>query len=156
MAKYTVQPLSTGCFAEAETSLLYCLANDRNAGACPRMTRAATRIGPRGNLSAWSGSRRSISRSPFILELCGLVAFAYWGSTIQGWLLAIAAPLAMGIVWGSFVAPRSAIHVPERLKLWLGLVILEVAALALATAGQPTLAIAYGVVAAVNRAFAYG
>jgi glyoxylase-like metal-dependent hydrolase (beta-lactamase superfamily II) len=32
MAKYTIQPVSTGSFAEAETSLLYYLADDRNAG----------------------------------------------------------------------------------------------------------------------------
>jgi N-acyl homoserine lactone hydrolase len=32
MARYTIQPVSTGSFAEAETSLLYYLADDRNAG----------------------------------------------------------------------------------------------------------------------------
>jgi N-acyl homoserine lactone hydrolase len=32
VAKYTIQPISAGSFAEAETSLLYYLADDRNAG----------------------------------------------------------------------------------------------------------------------------
>src|SRR5215813_14297239 len=32
MAAYTIQPVSTGSFADAETSLLYYLADDRNAG----------------------------------------------------------------------------------------------------------------------------
>ena len=32
MADYTIRPVSTGSFAEAETSLLYYLADDRNAG----------------------------------------------------------------------------------------------------------------------------
>lgn len=32
MARYTIQPVSTGSFAEAETSLLHYLADDRNAG----------------------------------------------------------------------------------------------------------------------------
>ena len=32
MAKYSIQPVTTGSFAEAETSLLYYLADDRNAG----------------------------------------------------------------------------------------------------------------------------
>src|SRR5207237_2468181 len=32
MAHYTIRPVSTGSFAEAETSLLYYLADDRNAG----------------------------------------------------------------------------------------------------------------------------
>jgi uncharacterized protein DUF2568 len=47
----------------------------------------------------------------FGLELAALPAFAYWGTTLHGAavsaLVAIAAPLAMIVLWGRFAAPRS-------------------------------------------------
>jgi hypothetical protein len=49
----------------------------------------------------------------FLLELCLLAAFGYWGaratgSTIWNVALAIGVPLAVCVVWGYFVAPRAA------------------------------------------------
>jgi Protein of unknown function (DUF2568) len=42
----------------------------------------------------------------FGLELAALAAFAYWGTTLHGAavsaLVAIAAPLAMIVLWGTF------------------------------------------------------
>ncbi len=91
----------------------------------------------------------------FLLELCALVAFGYWGSqTGEGPLfrfgLGLGAPLLYAVVWGTFVAPRSVLHLSKRVKAILGLVILELAATALAIAGQPILAAVFGAIVLIN------
>jgi hypothetical protein len=91
----------------------------------------------------------------FLVELGALAAVAYWGlQTGQGLLLkatlGIGTPLLLAVVWGTFAAPKAAVQLPQPAKFVLGLVILEVAALALATAGQRPLAIAYAIVVALN------
>jgi hypothetical protein len=93
----------------------------------------------------------------FVLELCGLAALAYWGyetgdSTSARIALAILAPLAMIVVWGASVAPRSRVAVPKPAKAILGLAILLLTALALADAGKPALASSFGIVATINAA----
>ncbi len=93
----------------------------------------------------------------FLLELGGLVALGYWGfSTGTGdmrFLLGLAAPLLMALAWALFVAPRSVFKLSEAVKAVLGLVILEVCAVALALAGQTLLAVIYGVIVAANAAY---
>lgn len=91
----------------------------------------------------------------FLLELCALVAFGYWGFHIGGGLLSklvlgLGAPLLFAVVWGAFVAPRAVVHLPRLVKVILGLVILEVSAAALAIAGQPILAAVFGGIILIN------
>jgi hypothetical protein len=53
----------------------------------------------------------------FALELCALAIAAYWGwETATGALrvvLALAAPVAVIVVWGLFVAPKRKIDLPH-------------------------------------------
>jgi hypothetical protein len=91
----------------------------------------------------------------FALELCMLAAFAYWGSRATGStaanvVVAIAAPLAAVAVWGRFMAPRSPHRLPEPRRIPLEIVLFGLATAALAAAGEPGFAIAFGVTAAVN------
>jgi len=91
----------------------------------------------------------------FALELCMLAAFAYWGSrstgsTAANAAIAIAAPLAAVAVWGRFMAPRSQHRLPEPRRIPLEIVLFGLATAALAVAGEPGLAIAFGFTAAVN------
>jgi hypothetical protein len=91
----------------------------------------------------------------FALELCAIAALAFWGyetggSTAASIVLGIAAPLAMIVVWGAFVAPKSRYSLPNNLKWILGLAILLLAAMALADAGSNFLAVVFGVVATIN------
>jgi Protein of unknown function (DUF2568) len=91
----------------------------------------------------------------FGLELCALALFAYWGfktgdSTAISILLGIAAPLAMTVVWGAFVAPKSRVSLPRTVKWILGLAILLLSAIALADAGRSTLAVVFGVASMIN------
>jgi Protein of unknown function (DUF2568) len=96
----------------------------------------------------------------FLLELGALAAFAYWGSQSGGptggdVALAIAAPLAMAVVWGRFLAPKAPHRLVNPARLALEIVIFGLATAALATAGSGTLAAVFGAVAAVDTALVH-
>ena len=96
----------------------------------------------------------------FLLELCMLAAFAYWGFQTGAGLgmqlvLGIGAPVLAAVVWGIFVAPRAPVKLPPALHLVFVVVIFGLAVVALAAVGQPTLAWALGVVFAINRVLIY-
>ena len=95
----------------------------------------------------------------FILELIAVGAFAYWGfnaseNTLLRIILGIGAPLAMIVIWGIYLAPRS----PRRLKgpvlSVATLIIFGLAGAALAAAGQTTAAAIFLAAAAVNLVLA--
>jgi uncharacterized protein DUF2568 len=76
----------------------------------------------------------------FALELAALGAFAYWGTTVGGGvgavLLAIAAPLAAGTLWGRFAAPRARHRLPPRQRVPFELAVFALAAVAMLTASS--------------------
>ena len=92
----------------------------------------------------------------FLLELAAIAAFAYWGTTVGSGatavVAAIAAPVAMIVVWAVFAAPtaRRRLRLAARAPLELGVFGLDAAALA--TAGQPALAVALAAVVVANAA----
>jgi len=94
----------------------------------------------------------------FVLELCMLAAFAYWGfQTGQPpWniVLGIGAPLLIGVVWGLFVAPRAVVKVSPVVRLALKVIIFGLAVASLFAVGQPTLAWALGIAFVVNMVLA--
>ena len=92
----------------------------------------------------------------FLLELCLLAALGYWGiQTGQGTLakiaLGVGAPLLVAVVWGVFCAPKAAkrLHGPALHVVELAL--FGAAALALAVAGQPVLAVTFAALIIGNR-----
>jgi Protein of unknown function (DUF2568) len=92
----------------------------------------------------------------FLLELAALAALAIWGASLSGTAtavgVAIAAPLAMAIVWGAFCAPRASrrLAMPARAVLELG--VFALAAAALVAAGDWLAAVVFAVLAGVNAA----
>ncbi len=90
----------------------------------------------------------------FLLELGALVAVAYWGFTtndgVLRWLLGIAAPVAVAVVWWLFVSPKAAVDAPQPVRLLVEFGVWTAAAAALWASGHATLAIAFFVVAAVS------
>jgi hypothetical protein len=91
----------------------------------------------------------------FLLELCMLAAFAYWGSTTGdstaiNVVLAIVTPLAAATVWGIWCAPRSNRRLSPARRIPLELTLFALAAAALAAAGATTLAVVFAVAVAVN------
>jgi hypothetical protein len=91
----------------------------------------------------------------FLLELCMLAAFAYWGSqaadsTAINILLAIVTPLAAATVWAIWCAPRSERRLEPRKRVPLELLLFGLAAAALAAAGATGLAIAFAAAVALN------
>ena len=92
----------------------------------------------------------------FLLELCALAAFAWWGyQTGQGApmkiTLAIGAPLLVAVFWGLFVAPRAVFTLPPRWRFALALVVFGAAAIALNMTGQTALAWIFLIAAILNR-----
>jgi hypothetical protein len=92
----------------------------------------------------------------FLLELCALAAFAWWGyqagqGTLAKIALAIAAPLVVAVFWGLFVAPRAVFLLPSAWRSALALVVFGVAALALIATGQVALAVVFLILAILNR-----
>jgi len=90
----------------------------------------------------------------FLLELCALAALGYWGFHAAGgavqWLLGLGAPLAMAVVWGAFMAPKAARPLRDPIRIVAEIAIFGIAALALAVADQPGLAIAFAAAVALH------
>jgi hypothetical protein len=89
----------------------------------------------------------------FFLELSALAAVAYWGWSEGGtarWILVVAAPLVVALVWGRWMAPRSNHRVRDPWRLAIEVLVFGSAVVALAAADQPELAIILAGVSAVH------
>ncbi len=91
----------------------------------------------------------------FIRELCLLAALGYWGfetgsTTILQLILCLGVPLVVAVMWGILMAPASPRRLHNPFHLSLEVIIFALAIIALYTAGQPTLAVIFGIVYAVN------
>jgi len=95
----------------------------------------------------------------FFLELSALAAVAYWGWTephgALRWVLVVAAPLAVSVVWGRWMAPRSTKRVVDPWRLIIELLVFGSAVAALARADQPTLAVVLAAATAVHLALTF-
>jgi hypothetical protein len=92
----------------------------------------------------------------FLLELGMLAAFAYWGFTTGTNLpvrlvLGIGVPLLAILIWGRFMAPQSKARLTGSSYLMLKIILFGAAAIALAVAGQTTLALIFVVVSVINQ-----
>ncbi|HTP07131.1 MAG TPA: YrdB family protein [Anaerolineae bacterium] len=91
----------------------------------------------------------------FFLELCLVVAYGYWGFTtgndlIAQLLLGIGVPVIVIVIWGSWLAPASKRRL-QGLPHWLlEIALFVLAVVALYSAGQPTWAVIFAAVYAVN------
>lgn len=93
----------------------------------------------------------------FLLELGALAALAFWGyhagqGVIAKISLGFGAALAAAIVWGLFVAPQASVKLPAPISFVLGLAVLVLAAIALATTGHRTVAASFGAIILLNAA----
>jgi hypothetical protein len=90
----------------------------------------------------------------FFLELSALAAVANWGWSEPGgewrWVLVVAAPLVVTLVWGRWMAPRSNHRVGDPWRLIIELLVFGSAVAALAAADQPELAIILAGAAALH------
>lgn len=92
----------------------------------------------------------------FILELAMLVALGYWGlygdkSVPLKWLLGIGLPLLTAVVWGFLFAPKAVHRLDSTSGSLLSLLLFLLAAAALFYTRHLELAIAFAVLAVVNR-----
>jgi hypothetical protein len=90
----------------------------------------------------------------FLLELAALASFAFWGAETGSGafavVLAIAAPLAMALLWGRFAAPRASHRLPPRTRIPFELGVFALAVLAHFAVGRVATGIAFAALVAIN------
>ncbi|NBD24274.1 YrdB family protein [Paenibacillus glycinis] len=92
----------------------------------------------------------------FLLELCALAAFCYWGFHLKGaehWVRAltgIGSPVLVAVLWGTFIAPKASIPVSASIRFVLQLIVFGSAAAVLYLSGQHKLATLFLLVAIVE------
>lgn len=99
----------------------------------------------------------------FLMELCALAAFSYWGFHLNnnnnGWFLkllfGIGSPLLVAIFWGAFIAPKATFPVSIPIRICLQLIVFAFATAALYFSGKSKLAVIYGVVVLVGMILMY-
>jgi hypothetical protein len=95
----------------------------------------------------------------FFLELSALAAVSYWGWSehdgLWRWVLVVAAPLAIAVVWGQWVAPKARRRVRDPWKLLIELLVFGAGVAALFDADQPTPAIVLAGAAALHLALTF-
>lgn len=91
----------------------------------------------------------------FIVELLGVVAVAYWGwqtgtEGIGRIALAVGAAAALIVVWALVVAPKADNRLSQPVRDVIGTILLLVAAVGLAAAGRPQLAVVFAAVVIID------
>jgi hypothetical protein len=95
----------------------------------------------------------------FFLELSALAAVAYWGWSEHGgvlrWVLVVAAPLAIALLWGRWIAPKARHPAVDPARLGLEALVFGSAVAALFDADEPVLAPALGGAAVLHLALTF-
>lgn len=93
----------------------------------------------------------------FLLELCILAIFGYWGfktggnSTLMKFLLGIGSPILFAIIWGIFLAPKSSMQLGEPWLFLVELIVFGLTCWALYSTGKINLTVAFGVIYIINK-----
>ena len=94
----------------------------------------------------------------FLLEIAALIAVAGWGFQHDGaakWLLGIGAPLALAVVWVTFINPNGSMVPADPWRLLLEIGVFGAAVLALAASERHGLAVALAALVAVHLALTF-
>ncbi|HRW08126.1 MAG TPA: YrdB family protein [Caldilineaceae bacterium] len=91
----------------------------------------------------------------FLLELCTLAAFGYWGfhmetTPLWRWLFGLGAPVVVAVLWGLFAAPASTHRLTGFWYYLFQLFVFGGAVWALYSSGRPTLGLIFGVTVLLN------
>ncbi|SDN62925.1 Protein of unknown function [Psychrobacillus sp. OK028] len=96
----------------------------------------------------------------FMLELCALGAFSYWGFHMNkgGFInivMGIGTPLLVAIFWGAFIAPKANFPVTIPIRIILQLIVFGLATTALFASSKGTLAIVFGSIVLIEMILMY-
>lgn len=92
----------------------------------------------------------------FLLEICILVIFGYWGfqtgsNPLMKFLLGLGAPILFAAIWGAFLAPKSWRRLDEAWLSLLELVIFALTCWALYSTGKVDLTVTFGGIYILNK-----
>jgi hypothetical protein len=96
----------------------------------------------------------------FLLELCLLAIFGFWGvhvspTGIQKIILGAGLPILLAIIWGIFLAPASSTRLHEPWLTIVKVIIFSLAAVALFSTKEQSLAEWFGGISIVNLILLY-
>ncbi|MBS4193052.1 YrdB family protein [Bacillus sp. FJAT-49705] len=96
----------------------------------------------------------------FILELCVLTVYGYWGFKIGGprvmmWILAFLIPFVIAIIWGLFGSPKASIQLSGSAHFLLEMFIFLTPVVLLLSQGKVKLAWIYGIIVVINKILLY-
>jgi hypothetical protein len=90
--------------------------------------------------------RESIA-SRYLFQMGAIGAVSYWGFSLGDGALAvvysIAAALLVAVAWEMLIGPRSKLSTPPWVRELLAVIVITLSALALASAGEPELAVGF-------------
>lgn len=92
----------------------------------------------------------------FLLEICILVIFGYWGfqtggNALMKFLLGLGASILFAVVWGTFLAPKSPRRLDEPWLFLLEFVIFALTYWALYRIGKVDLTVTFGGIYIINK-----
>jgi len=96
----------------------------------------------------------------FLLEICALVALGYWGfqagkTGLTKGLLGIGTPLLAAVIWGIFGSPAAPYPASTIMRLFLEIMILGSAAIALYSSGHQSLSVSFAILSIINKVLMY-
>ncbi len=96
----------------------------------------------------------------FVLEMCLLVIFGFWGVSVSGSffqkiILGAGLPILLALIWGKYLAPASKSRLKEPWLIFIKLFIFFLAILALFSLHQWIPAIIFGITSMVNIILLY-
>jgi hypothetical protein len=95
----------------------------------------------------------------FCLELSALAAVAYWGWSehdgVLRWVLVVAAPLAIVLVWGRWIAPKAKHPAADPGRIGIEVLVFGSAAAALFDADEPVQAAILAAAAVLHLALTF-
>jgi len=96
----------------------------------------------------------------FVCEIAMVISFGYWGYRLTGQPilrvgLAILLPVTVMVFWGLVMAPKASYRIDPFWVPVVALILFELAALALWSAGARRVAVLFAIVAVVNQTIAF-
>ena len=95
--------------------------------------------------------------SRYLFQMGAIAAVSFWGFSlgegVLGAVYSIVAALAVAIAWEVFIGPRARVAMAPWMRDLLAVIVITVASIALASAGEPELAVGFLAAVLISAVF---